>query len=168
MTQAEKKQLVLDYLTMHNCSVTKAITDLKGDDGNNICSGNTFYKWKKRDADFAAKIDRLKDRDSVFLDMAEDGLYDKLKSKDWKAIQYVLDTKGKDRGWGKQAEQKIEITHRAIAQIDLDLPKEKWGDATKGSGKMISKCEDDTQRLFSDWMEAKGEEVTIDVESTGE
>lgn len=158
LSTAAKKQAVLDYLAGHDCTILEALKQ------TGVCGANNFYKWKKRDAEFAAKVDAIKDRDVFWVDMAEDGLYRLLKKDNWKAIQYVLDTKGRGHDWDNTSKQVIEVEHRAIAQIEMSIPEDKLAQITAGSGQMIATNEADVLRLTQDFMEAKGEEMVFDAD----
>lgn len=64
-------------------------------------SRKTFYKWRKEDKKFAQAIDELEIPESI-LDFAESALYKNVREGNQRAIEYLLNNKGKSRGYSQQ------------------------------------------------------------------
>lgn len=68
-------------------------------------SRTTFYRWKKRDRDFAEAAD---DAISGQVDYVEDKLLDLIETGNAAAIIFYMKTKGRDRGYGEKYVPEIE------------------------------------------------------------
>jgi len=159
--RVEAKDTLIDYFYTQGCSIHKAIEE------TNVISKTGYYKWLKSDEEFAARVARGKDRDEMMLDLAEDLFIETMKkggAQGIKAATYVLECKGKPRGWGKTTEIKVEKTERAIAEIVLaDTSPEAIKALVENAKKKIPKSEEEVTALF-DARLSSAEEVTIDVE----
>ena len=93
---------------IYNEPDNKTIIDLYNTTGNNISEVARQLKVSRSYiATRIAKDEELKamvtDANESMVDLAEEGLKDKLYSGDLNAIMFVLKTKGKDRGYGEKA-----------------------------------------------------------------
>lgn len=111
---------------------------------------NTLYNWKKKDEEFALALDFREHVSDYQLDLAEDGLATKLKEGYWLAIKYVLDMKGKERGFDNT--KKIESTnkHLAIARIIKDDTPDEWKAGLKVNQNKLPTCQEDVNKVFNE------------------
>jgi hypothetical protein len=163
MTKQERvvaKETLIDFFYTEGCSIHKAIEETK------VISKTGYYKWLKSDEDFAARVLRGKDRDEMMMDIAEDLMIETVKrggAQGVKAAMYILDSKGKARGWGKTTEIKVEKTERAIAEIVLkDTSPDAIKALTEAAKLNIPKDEEAVTALFNKRL-GIAEEVIIDV-----
>ncbi len=84
----DKKEKLLEALTKHLGIVTPACKEI------NI-SRDTFYKWKKEDADFAKRVQEI---DEMQMDFVENQLFKKIKDGSEKSIMFYMRYKGRKRG----------------------------------------------------------------------
>ena len=105
-------------------------------------SRSTFYKWKK-DEDF---LERLTRTDEMSADVAKDCIFKAMKNGDTKVAMWYLERKG---GFEKVASQQhIEVTHRAIAQIEVeDMTPEKFKALGAKAVEIIPTDEEDVMAL---------------------
>ena len=83
------------------------------------CSLKTIYNHRDRDTEVANAIIEAKElADCRLLDLAEDRLEQAVNRGDFRAIKYVLSTKGKSRGYTERAE----IEEESPFQLVLTLP----------------------------------------------
>lgn len=66
-------------------------------------SRNTYYQWKKEDAQFLADLDAIEPKES-FKDFVENAAVKKIKEGDTAMIIFAAKTKLKDRGWVERTE----------------------------------------------------------------
>jgi hypothetical protein len=85
----DKKEKLLEALTKHLGIVTPACKEI------NI-SRDTFYKWKKEDADFAKRVQEI---DEMQMDFVENQLFKKIKDGSEKSIMFYMRYKGRKRGY---------------------------------------------------------------------
>ena len=153
----EKKASLLEYFNKSGDSMSKCIRDSK------IISRSGYNKWMKNDPEFKAKVDAGKERDGFFLDMAEDKLLENLRKGNQRAIEYVLDRKGKIRGWNKEDEKNINITHRAIAAVEVPgITEDIFAQIGKNAQSSLPKDEADLRRLAVDRFGSEFVEECID------
>jgi transposase-like protein len=70
-------------------------------------SRSTFGEWCKKDPEFAAEVEEVKEE---FLDFAEECLVERMRAGDTTAIIFALKSKGKQRGWGEKSEMQVDLT----------------------------------------------------------
>lgn len=90
----------------------------------------------------------LKDIDEHFLDIAELGLVKNLKEYDLKAIEYYLDRKGKDRGYGLKQEIKAQLgvdvaVRGGLLVVPASVDMMEWIKIARGKQKQLA---DDSQK----------------------
>lgn len=87
------------------------------------CNRISIYRLIENNPELKKEIEAEKDK---VLDVAESGLFSKVNSGDWKAIQYMLDRKGNKRGYTPK--QDIEQTGIQEIKIKFDEPTNKKQD----------------------------------------
>lgn len=87
---AEKKHDVLVFLRSSSGIVSIACEKVG-------ISRNTFYKWKREDAEFASAVDEIDERS---LDFVEGCMFKAIEGGDSRLIMYYLNNKGRKRGYG--------------------------------------------------------------------
>ena len=76
-------------------------------------SRNTLTAWIAKDEEIAAAFDDAQD---ILLDAAEHQLIVQVRAGDVKAIKYLLDAKGKSRGYG--ADKKVVVENARIEPVE--------------------------------------------------
>lgn len=84
-----KKEAMIEALTKSLGNITMACKSVG-------ISRETFYKWLKKDSEFA---ERVKDIDEITIDYVENALFKLIKEGNPTAILFFLKTKGKHRGY---------------------------------------------------------------------
>jgi hypothetical protein len=79
-------------------------------------SRKQFYRWKEKDADFAARLIEVRE---ALVDEIEDQLVKNAKAGNQKAVEFFLEAQARDRGYGK----KIEIDAKGLIDpVQIRLP----------------------------------------------
>jgi len=78
-------------------------------------SRETYYSWLRKDPDFKAKADAIKD---VVIDFVETKFYQNVRDGDTTAMIFFLKSKGKARGWNEKSH--IELS----GSVGLTLPEQ--------------------------------------------
>ena len=79
-----------------------------------VCRG-TFIRLRKRSEAFSKALEESRAVD-VLVDCAEEKLMEKVKEGDTKAILFVLETRGKERGWSKNPEIAVAVVPKIVVQ----------------------------------------------------
>lgn len=80
------------------------------------CTRQTIASLRDKNKDVAAAIDEAKEE---MLDLSESVLFQKIsKYKDLKAVMYYLDSKGRDRGYGKTTQNITQKTELTVNNLD--------------------------------------------------
>lgn len=103
------KERLLEALENHLGIVTPACKQCQ-------CSRETFYKYRRDDEDFAAKV---KDIQEATLDFVENSLMGLIEGKNTAATIFYLKTKGKRRGYieGNNVEQPRDETEQGCITL---------------------------------------------------
>ena len=96
----QSKAAFLYYFQKHAGNISLAVASVaktrKKEFRGAAASRSTYYRWVKEDPEFAAACD---DVDEANLDAAESCIMDGIKAGDRLAAQYLLDRKGRKRGY---------------------------------------------------------------------
>ncbi|GAB6036152.1 hypothetical protein JCM15519_07110 [Fundidesulfovibrio butyratiphilus] len=96
------------------------------------CSRQTFYDYLRR---FPKVEQALQDERDKILDLGEGSLYALVQGGDFNATKYLLNCKGKDRGWGETQQIQQETTSRRVVFVapeQFESPEE-WAKKHKNS-----------------------------------
>lgn len=95
MAEKFSKQAVIEAINAA-CGVKTEAARLLG------CHRHTITNYAKRHPEVA---EALVDANDQLLDEAETALIDLVRERDFRAIRYVLNCKGRERGWGDRRDQ---------------------------------------------------------------
>ena len=89
---------------------------------------STLWRWIKRDTEFAELVREVEES---MLDTAESELMKLVRSGDFKAVKFLLQTKGRSRGYGEklQIEQTTKSETIDVKRLELILMKDKTREA---------------------------------------
>lgn len=151
-SKKEKQDAFLEIYKSRACSIQHACDEIG-------IHRNTYYKWKD-DKEF---MERLECTDAEMVTVAKDCVFQAIKNGDSKVAMWLLERKG---GYQKVAtEQNINVSHRAIAQVEIpEMTDDKFKSIGEKAKAKIPKDDADLKRLAADrFGEEFAESVTFDM-----
>lgn len=114
MTKIERQEAFISYYLGKDATITETCKELG-------IPRTTYYQWKKDEA----FMERLNRERSSYLEVAEDCIFKAMREGDTKVAMWYLERKG---GYEKKLSDKnINVTHKAIAQIEIpDMSEDKF------------------------------------------
>ena len=103
----KQREKLIDVYIKCSCNVSETCKRLK-------ISRRTFYNWRKR---FPEIDKQLTEAEEEMIDDCESKLHELIKDKDFRAIKFFLEKKGKSRGYGKQEKESFDNVIKIITHV---------------------------------------------------
>lgn len=107
--QQQRKEVVIDLMRKSLGNITYTCTEAKID-------RKTYYNWLERDEKFREAIENI-DFDEMKVDIAEQGMIELAKEKNYHACKFILEKKGFKRGYLERPENvQVNIQNNSITK----------------------------------------------------